>query len=68
VELRNEWNRVKLVLILLSCLKAIKGVLLLIDGEKVGVQDAADELVTNMMRKYNKDKLIYFAKCNVNCD
>jgi proline dehydrogenase len=29
---------------------------LLIDGEESWMQDAADELVTDMMRKYNKEK------------
>jgi proline dehydrogenase len=30
--------------------------LLLIDGEESWMQDAADDLVTEMMRKYNKEK------------
>jgi hypothetical protein len=36
--------------------KPIKNnVSLLIDGEESWMQDAADELVTDMMRKYNKE-------------
>lgn len=37
-----------------------KNVALLIDGEESWMQDAADELVTDMMRKYNKEKAIVF--------
>jgi proline dehydrogenase len=33
---------------------------LLIDGEESWMQDAADDLVTDMMRKYNKEKAIVF--------
>jgi proline dehydrogenase len=32
-------------------------VALLIDGEESWMQDAADDLVTNMMRKYSKNLL-----------
>jgi proline dehydrogenase len=32
----------------------------LIDGEESWMQDAADDLATNMMRKYNKEKAIVF--------
>ncbi len=35
-----------------------KNVLLLIDGEESWMQDAADDLVINMMQKYNKQKAI----------
>jgi proline dehydrogenase len=37
-----------------------KDVALLIDGEESWMQDAADDLVTDMMRKYNKEKAIVF--------
>jgi len=37
-----------------------KDVALLIDGEESWMQDAADDLVTEMMRKYNKQKAIVF--------
>ncbi|MBC7607196.1 MAG: proline dehydrogenase family protein [Burkholderiales bacterium] len=37
-----------------------KNVALLIDGEESWMQDAADDLVTDMMRKYNKEKAIVF--------
>jgi proline dehydrogenase len=45
----------------LVCSEAHKNnVSLLIDGEESWMQDAADELVTDMMRKYNKEKPIVF--------
>ncbi len=37
-----------------------KDVALLIDGEESWMQDAADDIVTDMMRKYNKEKPIVF--------
>ena len=37
-----------------------KDVALLIDAEETWMQDAADDLVTEMMRKYNKEKAIVF--------
>lgn len=37
-----------------------KDVALLIDAEESWMQDAADDLVTEMMRKYNKEKVIVF--------
>ncbi|MBE8724741.1 proline dehydrogenase family protein [Flavobacterium hungaricum] len=37
-----------------------KDVALLIDAEESWMQDAADDLVTEMMRKYNKEKAIVF--------
>lgn len=37
-----------------------KNVALLIDGEESWMQDAADDLVTQMMQKYNKEKAIVF--------
>ncbi|WP_435579280.1 proline dehydrogenase family protein [Gilvibacter sp.] len=44
-----------------ACEKALAhDVALLIDGEESWMQDAADELVTDMMRKYNKNKALIF--------
>jgi proline dehydrogenase len=40
-----------------------KDVALLIDGEESWMQDAADDLVTDMMRKYNKEKLLFLIHC-----
>ena len=37
-----------------------KDVALLIDAEESWMQDAADDLVEDMMRKYNKEKVIVF--------
>jgi len=55
-----EWDRV-LVRFDLVCKEAhSKNVALLIDGEESWMQDAADDLVTEMMRKYNKEKAIVF--------
>lgn len=44
-----------------ACQKAVAhDVALLIDGEESWMQDAADELVTQMMQKYNKEKPLIF--------
>lgn len=55
-----EWN--KIVDRFNTICKAAyeKNVLLLIDAEHSWMQDAADELVLDMMRKYNKEKAIVF--------
>ena len=55
-----EWNRVVARFELICKTAHEKDVLLLVDGEESWMQDAADELVTNMMRKYNKEKAIVF--------
>jgi proline dehydrogenase len=55
-----EWNRV-VERFDHVCREAHKSnVALLIDGEESWMQDAADDLVTDMMRKYNKEKAIVF--------
>ena len=55
-----EWDRV-VVRFDLVCKQAhSSNVALLIDGEESWMQDAADDLVTEMMRKYNKEKSIVF--------
>ncbi|MCV9928219.1 proline dehydrogenase family protein [Flavobacterium sp. LS1R49] len=55
-----EWNRV-VERFDIVCNEAHKNdVALLIDGEESWMQDAADDLVTDMMRKYNKEKTIIF--------
>jgi proline dehydrogenase len=55
-----EWNRVVARFDQVCREAHQKNVALLIDGEESWMQDAADELVTNMMRKYNKEKAIVF--------
>ncbi|NRS87620.1 proline dehydrogenase [Flavobacterium sp. 7E] len=55
-----EWDRVVTRFDLVCSEGHKKDVALLIDGEESWMQDAADDLVTNMMRKYNKDKAIVF--------
>ena len=57
---QQEWNRV-IARFNLACKTAHeKDVLLLIDAEESWMQDAADTIVANMMRKYNKEKAIVF--------
>ena len=57
---QKEWNRV-IARFDLACKTAFeKDVLLLIDAEESWMQDAADAIVTDMMRKYNKQKAIVF--------
>ena len=57
---QQEWNRVVLRFDKVCQEAHLKNVALLIDGEESWMQDAADELVTDMMRKYNKEKAIVF--------
>ncbi|MEC5165364.1 proline dehydrogenase [Flavobacterium sp. PL11] len=56
----EEWSRVVNRFDLVCSEAYKKNVALLIDGEESWMQDAADELVTQMMQKYNKDKCIVF--------
>ena len=60
LEEQNEWNRVVARFDLICKTAHDKDVALLIDAEESWMQDAADELVTEMMRKYNKKKAIVF--------
>ena len=55
-----EWNRVVARYDLVCKAAHDKNIALLIDGEESWMQDAADDLVTEMMRKYNKEKAIVF--------
>jgi proline dehydrogenase len=55
-----EWNRVVARFDKVCSDAHAKNVALLIDGEESWMQDAADDLVTDMMRKYNKEKAIVF--------
>ena len=59
-EEQAEWNRVVERFDIVCKTAHEKDVALLIDGEESWMQDAADDLVTDMMRKYNKDKAIVF--------
>lgn len=59
-EEEKEWNRIEERFDMV-CKKAYEcDVALLIDGEESWMQDAADELVSKMMRKYNKEKAIVY--------
>jgi proline dehydrogenase len=55
-----EWNRIKERFEIICKTAHSKNVALLIDGEESWMQDAADDLVEDMMRKYNKEKAIVF--------
>ena len=55
-----EWNKVKERFELICKTAHEKDVALLIDAEESWMQDAADDLVEDMMRKYNKEKVIVF--------
>ncbi len=59
-EEKKEWDRVVARFELICKTAYEKDVALLIDGEESWMQDAADDLVTDMMRKYNKEKAIVF--------
>ena len=55
-----EWSRVVARYDLVCKAAHDKNIALLIDGEESWMQDAADDLVTEMMRKYNKEIAIVF--------
>ncbi|WP_163406985.1 proline dehydrogenase family protein [Flavobacterium ajazii] len=57
---QSEWDRVVARFDQVCSEAHKKDVALLIDGEESWMQDAADDLVTEMMRKYNKEKAIVF--------
>jgi proline dehydrogenase len=59
-EEQAEWSRVVARFDLVCKEAHSKNVALLIDGEESWMQDAADDLVTDMMRKYNTEKPIVF--------
>lgn len=59
-EEQSEWDRVVARFDLVCKEAHKKDVALLIDAEESWMQDAADDLVTEMMRKYNKEKAIVF--------
>ncbi|MBU2996187.1 proline dehydrogenase family protein [Cellulophaga baltica] len=57
---KEEWARV-VARFDKTCKKAYDlDVALLIDGEESWIQDAADSLVEDMMRKYNKEKIVVY--------
>ncbi len=55
-----EWNKVLERFDTICKMAHDKDVALLIDAEESWMQDASDEIVMEMMRKYNKDKVIVF--------
>ena len=56
----EEWDRVVARYDKVCALAKEKDVKLLIDAEESWMQDAADDIVTDMMRKYNTEKAIVF--------
>jgi len=59
-EEQAEWDKVVARFDLVCSEAHKKNVALLIDAEESWMQDAADDLVTKMMQKYNKEKAIVF--------
>lgn len=59
-EEQAEWNRIVARFDLVCSEAHKKNIALLIDAEESWMQDAADDLVTQMMKKYNKEKAIVF--------
>lgn len=57
---QQEWSRVVERYDKICALAKEKDVKLLIDAEESWMQDAADDLVTEMMRRYNTEKAIVF--------
>ena len=57
---KEEWKRVVARFDAVCKLAKEKDVEVLIDGEESWMQDAADDLVEDMMRLYNKDKTIVY--------
>lgn len=60
-EEQAEWDKVKERFEMVCKTAHEKDVALLIDAEESWMQDAADDLVEDMMRKYNKEKVIVFS-------
>jgi proline dehydrogenase len=60
LEEANEWKRVVDRFEKVCSIAHENDVALLIDAEESWMQDAADNLVADMMRKYNKEKAIVF--------
>ncbi|MEO0037142.1 MAG: hypothetical protein RIQ59_353 [Bacteroidota bacterium] len=58
---QTEWDNVKNRFEKVCKTAHEKDVALLIDAEESWMQDAADDLVEEMMRKYNKEKVIVFS-------
>ncbi len=56
----KEWEKVVARFDTVCKAASDSGVALLIDGEESWMQDAADDLVTEMMRKYNKERAVVF--------
>jgi len=55
-----EWERIKNRYDMVSKAAFEAGVPLLIDAEETWMQDAADDLIEEMMKKYNKERVVVF--------
>ncbi|MEO9501602.1 proline dehydrogenase family protein [Nonlabens ulvanivorans] len=55
-----EWHRIKDRVLLLSQTAYDNDIALLFDGEESWMQDAADELIRDMMLQFNKEKAIIY--------
>jgi len=60
-EEQEEWNRIVVRYDAVCKLAKEKDVEVLIDAEESWMQDAADDLIENMMQKYNTDKTIVYS-------
>ena len=60
LEEQKEWSRIEKRFDTVCKAAYDKDVALLIDAEESWMQDAADDLVTKMMQKYNREKVIVF--------
>ena len=58
---KEEWNRVVVRFDKVCKIAHDKNVALLIDAEESWMQDAADDLIDDLMSKYNKEKAIVFS-------
>lgn len=57
---KKEWERIKERYDIVSKAAYDRNVPLLIDAEETWMQDAADDLIEAMMKRYNKEKVIVF--------
>ena len=59
-EEQQEWERIEKRFDVICKIASDKNIVLLIDAEESWMQDAADNLVTRMMEKYNRDKVVVY--------
>lgn len=59
-EEQGEWDRIKARVDLICMTAQEKDVEVLIDGEESWMQDSADDLIAEMMARYNKEKTVVY--------